>query len=60
AEIKELTTRLSQALNQIAQLEQLMASQVRVARGLIELLVQKGIISREEYLAKVRGSDRTT
>lgn len=55
AEVRELTQRLSQALTQIANLEQLMASQVRVARGLVELLVAKGIISREEYLAKVRG-----
>lgn len=55
AEVRELSERLSQALQQIATLEQLLASQVRVARGLIELLVNKGIISREEYLAKVRG-----
>lgn len=55
-EIRELSNRLSQALQQIATLEQLLASQVRVARGLIELLVQKGVISREEYLAKVRGT----
>lgn len=54
-EVQELTARLSQALQQISTLEQLLSSQVRVVRGLVELLVEKGIVKREEYLAKVRG-----
>lgn len=54
-EVQELTQRLSQALQQISTLEQLLASQVRVVRGLVELLVEKGVVKREEYLSKVRG-----
>lgn len=54
-EVQELTARLSQALQQISTLEQLLSSQVRVVRGLVELLVEKGVVSREEYLAKIRG-----
>lgn len=57
-DVQELTARLSQALQQISTLEQLLSSQVRVVRSLVELLVQNGLISREEYLAKLRGPNQ--
>ena len=57
-DVQELTARLSQALQQIATLEQLLSSQVRVVRGLVELLVEKGVVKREDYLAKVRGQQQ--
>lgn len=45
--LKELTTRLEA-------LEKHAASQVKALRGLFELLIEKGTITREEYSAKVR------
>jgi type IV pilus assembly protein PilB len=39
---------------QIASLEKLVAGQVRAMRGMLEILVEKGVVSREEYLAKIR------
>jgi type IV pilus assembly protein PilB len=57
-DVQELTARLSQALQQISTLEQLVASQVRVVRGLVELLVEKGVVKRDDYLAKIRGPNQ--
>lgn len=45
--LKDLTARLET-------MEKHAANQVKALRGLFELLVEKGTISREEYLAKVR------
>jgi len=39
---------------QVSAIERLVAGQVRALRGLLELLVDKKYLSREEYLAKVR------
>jgi type IV pilus assembly protein PilB len=39
----------------IAGLEQAVAGQVRALRVLMELLVDSGVVSREEYLSRVRG-----
>lgn len=38
-------------------LEKVNAGQVRALRGLVELLVQSGLVSRDEYLAKVQRGD---
>ena len=46
-QVQELTERL-------AALEKHAANQVRALRGLFDLLVEKGQISREEYQARVR------
>jgi type IV pilus assembly protein PilB len=46
---------LARVVEQLASLEKLVAGQMRALRGLLELMVEKGYLSREEYLAKVRG-----
>jgi type IV pilus assembly protein PilB len=42
---------------QLDNLEKVTASQVRALRGLVELLIQSGLISRDEYLVKVHKPD---
>ncbi len=39
---------------QVDSLEKVTASQVRAMRGLIELLIESGLVSRDEYLVKVK------
>ncbi|HEX4620727.1 MAG TPA: hypothetical protein VH208_04090, partial [Myxococcaceae bacterium] len=46
---------LARLIEQVGALERLVAGQVRALRGMLELMVDKGIVSREEYLNKVRG-----
>jgi type IV pilus assembly protein PilB len=46
---------LAQLIEQVGALERLVAGQVRALRGMLELMVDKGILSRDEYLNKVRG-----
>jgi type IV pilus assembly protein PilB len=46
---------LAQLIEQVGTLERLVAGQVRALRGMLELMVDKGLLSREEYLSKVRG-----
>lgn len=48
---------VAQLGQRIASLEQLVNGQVRAMRGLLELLVEKGLVSRKDYLAKVRRED---
>lgn len=40
---------------QIQRLEQALAGEVRALRGLVELLLERGVIDREAYVNKVRG-----
>ncbi len=43
------------ALNQrMTELERVVSGQVRALRGLVEILLDKGVITREEYVARVR------
>jgi hypothetical protein len=42
--------------DRLSSLEQTLAAEVRALRGLVELLVEQGIIRREDYLKKVRRS----
>ncbi len=42
---------------QIDSLEKVTASQVRAMRGLVELLIESGLVSRDEYLVKVHKPD---
>jgi len=42
---------------QVDSLEKVTASQVRAMRGLIELLIESGLVSRDEYLVKVKKAD---
>lgn len=51
----ELVQQIEKLTRRVDELEKLSANQVRAIRGLLELLVDKGVVRREEYLAKVRG-----
>jgi hypothetical protein len=42
------------AAEQLAQIEEAQRKEVTVLKGMVELLIEKGVFSREEYLAKVR------
>ncbi|HLL56133.1 MAG TPA: hypothetical protein VK447_21400 [Myxococcaceae bacterium] len=52
--IAELERRIEAMSDRISLLEKHSANQVRALRGLFEVLVEKRIITREEYQAKVR------
>lgn len=54
----ELSGRLAQLSDQLAHVEKIVVGQVRAMRGMLELLVEKGVLTREEYLARVRGRDQ--
>lgn len=45
---------LAEMNQRLIDLEKLVSGQVRALRGIVELLLEKGLISREEYLGKVR------
>jgi hypothetical protein len=51
----ELQRRVEALDARIAGLEQAVSGQVRALRVLMELLVDSGVVSREEYLSRVRG-----
>jgi len=51
----ELQRRVEALDARIAGLEQSVAGQLRALRVLMELLVDSGVVSREEYLSRVRG-----
>ena len=42
------------ATDQLAQIEDSQRKEVAVLKGMVELLIEKGVFSRDEYLAKVR------
>lgn len=50
----EMARQLRELNDRLGALEKHAANQVRALRGLFELLVEKGYITRDEYLAKVR------
>jgi type IV pilus assembly protein PilB len=52
--LPEVTARLDAMAAQVQSLEQLVASQLKAMRGLLELLVEQGVLRHEDYLAKVR------
>lgn len=53
----EIARQLRELNDRLGALEKHAANQVRALRGLFELLVEKGYITRDEYLAKVRARD---
>lgn len=53
----ELRARVEALDAQVAQLEQLLGSQGRALRVLLELMVDKGVMTREEYVARVRARE---
>ncbi len=52
--IAELEKRLAAATERMMLLEKHSANQVRALRGVLELLIEKGVISREEYMTRLR------
>lgn len=53
--VDALAARLGELEGRVAALEKLVANQVRAMRGMLELLVEKRVLTREEWMAKVRG-----
>jgi type IV pilus assembly protein PilB len=51
-----LEQRVSQLTTQLETLQGLVSNQVYALRGLMELLAEKGLVQRDEYLAKIRGA----
>ena len=56
-ETAALKKELALLREQVDGLEKLNASQVRAMRGLVELLIESGLVSRDEYLVKVNKPD---
>jgi type IV pilus assembly protein PilB len=54
----DLEKRLAEATKKVEELERSLAAQTRVLRSMLELLFDKGLFTREDYLAKVRGPKR--
>lgn len=53
----ELARQLRELNERLGALEKHAANQVRALRGIFELLIEKGYITRDEYLSKVRPKD---
>lgn len=51
----ELERRIAAVTQRVESTEKLLTGQLRAMRTLLELLVEKGLISRDEYVARVRG-----
>jgi type IV pilus assembly protein PilB len=54
----ELQQRVEALTQQVNDLQQMVASQARSLSALIEVLESHGVLSREEYFSKLRGSSR--
>lgn len=52
----ELLQRVDALSQQVEDLQRMVASQARAMHGLLELLEGRGVVSRAEYLAKLRGN----
>ncbi|MCP3103936.1 general secretion pathway protein GspE [Myxococcus sp. K15C18031901] len=50
----ELTQRVAVLTQQVADLERMVAQQARSLRAMLELLETRGLVTRDDYLAKVR------
>lgn len=50
----ELTQRVEELTQQVAGLERMVAQQARSLRAMLELLETRGLVTRDDYLAKVR------
>lgn len=51
---RDVIAELDRLHQRVTDLERLMRGEVRALRGIVELLLEKGVFSREEYLGKVR------
>lgn len=50
----ELASQVAQLSQRLGELEKLVSGQVRAMRGVVELLLEKGLVTKDEYLARVR------
>ncbi len=50
----EVLARLDELSQRMGAIEKLMANQVRAMRGMLELLVDKGVVSREEFVERMK------
>lgn len=57
-EASDLAQRLTDATLKIAELEKALGAQTRVIRNMLELMFEKGVLTREDYLRKVRGAGK--
>jgi type IV pilus assembly protein PilB len=53
-----LEQRLAEATQKIGELEKALGAQTRVLRNMLELMFEKGLLTREDYLRKVRGAGK--
>lgn len=54
----DLLARLAKLGEKNAELEKLLVNEVKALRTLLELLVEKGVVTREEFLARLRARDQ--
>ncbi|NPC84628.1 general secretion pathway protein GspE, partial [Pyxidicoccus fallax] len=50
----ELVRRVEELTQQVSRLEGMVAQQARSLRAMLELLETRGLVTRDDYLAKVR------
>lgn len=50
----DLARQVGELTQRVSDLERVISGQVKALRAVVELLLEKGVVSREEYLAKVR------
>lgn len=55
AAVEALNAKVGELEGRVAALEKLVANQVRAMRGMLEIMVEKRMLTREEWIAKVRG-----
>lgn len=53
-ESPDMARQVAELTERVADLERLMAGQVKALRGMLELLLDRGVVTREDYVAKVR------
>jgi type IV pilus assembly protein PilB len=57
AQVTQLKTELAVLREQVVALETISSSQVRALRSLLEILIESGLVTREEYLQRLHARD---
>jgi mannitol/fructose-specific phosphotransferase system IIA component len=57
AQVLQLKTELAVLREQVLALETISTSQVRALRSLLEILIESGLVTREEYLQRLHARD---
>jgi hypothetical protein len=57
AQVIQLKTELAVLREQVVALEAISNSQVRALRSLLEILIESGLVTREEYLQRLHARD---